>query len=662
MGEVTSYTKDGIDALVEGASPTVSVVSKTDDYTLELEDMGKLVEMSKVTEIVLTVPTNDAVAYPIGTVIGVWAGDEGQVVVEGDVGVTVESPEGRLLKLFGKGSGASLRKRALNTWTLEGDLESTSGGGGGGGGVIDEQIPVSIFSSSSHLGFDNIGPNRTLQSMGSANNEVVFRVAFDQPGQYVADLVHVAGNNRGIYSMYIDDELLEYTIDGYHPSTQYRKSKIAEIDIATAGVFPVKIKMLSRNPASLSFIGDIITLTFRLSDETQEEAETPMPPLVVLPGYIVDNFTRPDNTAYLLGTSSGHKWEADWTVLGIKDNAAYQHEDSNYNVVTQDCAVETGLIECTVDVASGEYWVVMHFQDDNNHWRFGRQAGGNYVLQKVQAGGLGTITFLENNVGIGAVDGDVLKVELLGDGALRTLVNDALAQWTAPDAFLASNVHHGFGFYGGLPHGGRIGSWKFSPGTPLSQSTVMADTFTRADNALTLGSPETGAADWVNSIGTFGVEAGNAAAKANDNNLALIETALSDHEIIAKIGNAEDYFGVVVRASDGNNYYRIQSNSGGAYEILKLVAGVPTAATSYLQFVAVTPMDGDELLIRSTPDDGVNVWHRRDGVEDWSYILGLGDVFNIDKTKVGLFCYRPAAIPRGTFDSLILKDLAGVTA
>lgn len=100
----------------------VTVNAQTDSYTLVLADAGKLVEMGKGTAQDLTVPLNSSVPFPVGTRIDVLQTGAGQVTVVATGGVTVNAKTG--LKLAGQWAGATLIKRATDTWVLIGALSA----------------------------------------------------------------------------------------------------------------------------------------------------------------------------------------------------------------------------------------------------------------------------------------------------------------------------------------------------------------------------------------------------------------------------------------------------------------------------------------------------------------------------------------------------------
>lgn len=115
------YVDDG---LATKANLTAGLTTITADYTLVLGDAGKIVEASDAgdTSVTITVPPNSSVAFPIGTRIDLVNFDTDTVVAAGG-GVTINSKAG-YLKLDGTYAGATLYKRATNTWVLIGSLKS----------------------------------------------------------------------------------------------------------------------------------------------------------------------------------------------------------------------------------------------------------------------------------------------------------------------------------------------------------------------------------------------------------------------------------------------------------------------------------------------------------------------------------------------------------
>lgn len=92
-------------------------------YTLALADAGKIVTLSNASAITLTIPTNASAAFPVNTRIDLLQLGAGQVTVSPAGGVTMNS-SGSKTKITGQYSGATLWKRASDTWVLLGDISA----------------------------------------------------------------------------------------------------------------------------------------------------------------------------------------------------------------------------------------------------------------------------------------------------------------------------------------------------------------------------------------------------------------------------------------------------------------------------------------------------------------------------------------------------------
>lgn len=95
--------------------------------TLSFTDAGRIVRMNNAAANVVTVPTNTAVAFVIGTRIRIEMAGAGQTSIAAASGVTIRTPETLLLRK--QYSGATLLKIAANEWTLSGDLAAAADAG-----------------------------------------------------------------------------------------------------------------------------------------------------------------------------------------------------------------------------------------------------------------------------------------------------------------------------------------------------------------------------------------------------------------------------------------------------------------------------------------------------------------------------------------------------
>lgn len=87
-------------------------------YVLALSDASVGVTMDNGSANTVTIPTNAAVAFAIGTRIRIHQIGAGLTTVTGDTGVTVNGSSGGSVPLSGQWSEAVLWKRGVNTWSV----------------------------------------------------------------------------------------------------------------------------------------------------------------------------------------------------------------------------------------------------------------------------------------------------------------------------------------------------------------------------------------------------------------------------------------------------------------------------------------------------------------------------------------------------------------
>lgn len=110
----TAQVKATVSSVVENAQTGTT-------YTLVLADAGKMVTLTNAAGITLTVPPNTSEAFPVGTRIDLAQYGAGQVTVAAGAGVTLNA-RGSRFKITGQYGGATLWKKATDTWLLVGDL------------------------------------------------------------------------------------------------------------------------------------------------------------------------------------------------------------------------------------------------------------------------------------------------------------------------------------------------------------------------------------------------------------------------------------------------------------------------------------------------------------------------------------------------------------
>jgi hypothetical protein len=107
-----------------GKVPSATPISqKTASYTLaSVNEKDSMIEMNAAGATTVTVPTNAAVPFAIGTSLDILRVGAGAVDVAAAGGVTINATPG--LKLRAQWSSATLIKRATDTWVLVGDLSA----------------------------------------------------------------------------------------------------------------------------------------------------------------------------------------------------------------------------------------------------------------------------------------------------------------------------------------------------------------------------------------------------------------------------------------------------------------------------------------------------------------------------------------------------------
>lgn len=113
-------TSANIASLASSAGASVNAQTGT-SYTLVLTDANDVVTMSNAAANVLTIPTDAAVAFPVGTVISIIQLGAGGTTVDADVGVTLNGISSGGALLTAQHSAVSIVKIAANTWNIAGN-------------------------------------------------------------------------------------------------------------------------------------------------------------------------------------------------------------------------------------------------------------------------------------------------------------------------------------------------------------------------------------------------------------------------------------------------------------------------------------------------------------------------------------------------------------
>jgi hypothetical protein len=108
---------------VAAVATTASAVAVTGtSYTLILTNAGKILECSNAGTQTISIPTDAAVAFDIGSVILLERHGAGAVVADAVAGVTLNGVTSGAVNLRAQWSSAYLRKTAADAWVIFGDL------------------------------------------------------------------------------------------------------------------------------------------------------------------------------------------------------------------------------------------------------------------------------------------------------------------------------------------------------------------------------------------------------------------------------------------------------------------------------------------------------------------------------------------------------------
>lgn len=117
----TSFSIEVVE--VEGGINIANVLNDaTVARTLGLADINAHLVFSSTSAVTVTVPLNATVAFPIGSTIDLQQSGTGQVAVTAASGVTLNRPAARTAATAGQYSVVRLRKIAMDTWVLSGDM------------------------------------------------------------------------------------------------------------------------------------------------------------------------------------------------------------------------------------------------------------------------------------------------------------------------------------------------------------------------------------------------------------------------------------------------------------------------------------------------------------------------------------------------------------
>jgi hypothetical protein len=110
-----------IDNVYSIVSKQLTILPKTANFTLELDDAGKMITLGASSNITLTIPANASTNIPIGYQYHMIELGTGRTTISPGIGVTVNSKNAQMYidERYGK---ATLIKVDINSWILYGDI------------------------------------------------------------------------------------------------------------------------------------------------------------------------------------------------------------------------------------------------------------------------------------------------------------------------------------------------------------------------------------------------------------------------------------------------------------------------------------------------------------------------------------------------------------
>ena len=181
--------------------------------------------------------------------------------------------------------------------------------------------------------------------------------------------------------------------------------------------------------------------------------------------------------------------------------------------------------------------------------------------------------------------------------------------------------------------------------TAAPNTAIVIDSFDRG-NSSTLGVADTGQS-WTAHAGTPGTVA-DEASLGSGFALASLNATVANADVSVTLKGLSAEFWLILRLSDGQNYWRFGRQSGGAYE-LQQVVGSNLGAPALQLLGTVEPTIGDRIMCRTTSD------LIECAVGDVA-VVRTSDSFNRTATRFGLSGFQTAT---ARFDDLVLVKPVG---
>ena len=282
---------------------------------------------------------------------------------------------------------------------------------------------------------------------------------------------------------------------------------------------------------------------------------------------VTDTFNRADSASSLGTASDGvHTWTARTGTWGISSNQAYSPSIGSGpgytgSVATINAGTGNGWLRIalpTMRTTADDAGVVFRYTDTSNFWIAQYSFTSVQVkIVKIEAGSLSLVASASFAAAT-AADGERLMVELNGT-SIKLYIEDQLLISTTSSFNLTASDHGLFTQQTGT----RLDDLSMTVSDPTpSLTTIVSDTFNRADSSSSMGTADTGQV-WVALQHTWGIDTNRAYdTSASSDGTCYVESSNADCTIQVTLTTFGSKAGFTFRVQDLNNHYIIRMQSG----------------------------------------------------------------------------------------------------
>jgi|GEM_PF-1091051 len=281
----------------------------------------------------------------------------------------------------------------------------------------------------------------------------------------------------------------------------------------------------------------------------------------------IASFTVPNSTSVLGSTDTGESWEILAGTWGVQDGEAYLTTAGSWSRSAAVLPVPSdGTFQFTAPVAQDYAGVAFRVQDIDNMWMLYVQPSSNALVLAKRSGGFPSV--VATYTGACCAPEDTYAVRASGN-TLAVYRNDRVVG-TVTDSQFATATRAGL--FGVATGAGRVDSLVITP-------DQHRDSFTNPNSTSGLGFTDDGEA-WVDWAGTWGTDTNRARAVSASGRTMSTIGAASDGTFTFTMPVAQNGLGLVFRAVDEENYWRLAANtSTNTWLLVKTVDGTDSVVS-----------------------------------------------------------------------------------